>query len=516
MLRFLENLVLIKTAITKKNHSYYRISNILSLFLKSFRGTILRNNKFRLFSNLFNFKKSESNFLNLCLLITKELTKMIKVLDLKECLSILWVSSNQHLYETQELVLIKEKIFSCDLLEQLKTEEKLSLLLSYLLDYSINYIEHFDLTTFSSDLKESLEKIFDYFFENKKLSTIDLINFHHYFFLTKNKKKMIITSFELSEASNLIRLSNYNLIFNTFQEISNYNISENEDLIDLMHFLVNKVNSETMRQESFTIRIKILISIIQNSNFVQKKINKTTLFNLLSYHDLFYYIFPNFRVTMQILPVLSALKTLDQNMIDKFFDQFYEQSEILIKGNYYFFMNSLHSILKLNLNKPLLNKLIKKNMIILSNETLKDKFLCLEEKLIYNSVLKRINETLDQNFLLHEIGEEEVRIHEIFVLDEILCSLIKKVRFALYMNKGYIVDKVFYLDYYIPTLKLGFLIISESNIFENKREHLKENYSIYSEILKTSFDIDLVIIDENLLLNHADKLIILLTKSLIK
>ena len=70
------------------------------------------------------------------------------------------------------------------------------------------------------------KKIFEFLFQENELSNKDMINLHFYFFLTKNTDKMKITSFELSVSSNLIRLSYYNIIYNSFQEISKANIEK--------------------------------------------------------------------------------------------------------------------------------------------------------------------------------------------------------------------------------------------------------------------------------------------------
>jgi len=437
---------------------------------------------------------------------------------LKECLSIIWVASNQNIYGTKELIDVTDRIMKFDLENDIKNDEKYLLLLNYLTGYSINYLEQFGSNSFPNFLIKANLRLFNSMIQNNKFTLVELIDFQYYFYLLNDYDSLRSTSEMIMEKSNLIRLSCYHLIINSFKILSKDNLLLYDDLNDLMSQVIYKLNNDDIIGDSAHSRTKILFSVFNSTSLLQQKINRTTYFNLLKYHDLFMEIALHFRLTVQILPLLNHLKSIDENKLTTYFTQFIHDNRKTIISNIRL-MNFLLMIFTANivLDQKQLQEYVSYQMELQKNSAHEIPFLSLEQKLLYNSVLCIVNEKYGTKYDLHELGESELKIKNVYLSDQ-LKLYIKKVRYALYLIQGHIIDNIFYLDCYVPTKKLGFLIVSEKNLFENRnyREEIDQSYLIYKEILKSRYEIELVLLEESMVLYNPEALKDLINKCLVK
>ena len=168
-------------------------------------------------------------------------------------------------------------------------------------------------------------------------------------------------------------------------------------------------------------------------------------------------------------------------------------------------MNCLLTIFGCHISLPheLLQDFISLHINKFHNTSDEFPFFSLEQKMLYNSILDTINEKYKLNCELLTLNEAEIKIKDIHAFSDILRACIKKARFALFLNKGHIIDNLFYFDYFIPTMKIGFFIYSDLNLFENKNYHEKinESFKILKETLWRKYEIELIFVEETYLLN---------------
>lgn len=505
-------------ALSKKNIYYYKISNILCLLLNSFRAKLVETNNYKLISFLINFNKSGTKFYNICIQLIISLTKQLNDLTLKQCLSILCVASHQNIFNFIELNLILDKVMKYDLEKETNTDENFLLLLNYLNGYSINYIEKLGHKDFQKFFIDHNRRIFYDKNSKKELTLKEYMEYHYYFYLIGDIESLRITSENFVNLSNMNLFCHYNMILNSFNILTKDNIDSEENLSDLMSLFIKKLNCEEIIGDNSYIRTKILFAVFNSSSIFQKKLNQTSFFNLMTYHDLFFEIAYHFRLTLQILPLLGHLKSIDEKKLNAYFTQFFKDhfnnssSQNLRLKNVLLMMFSSNIII----DEKLLQEFISSKLLNNSDEESDKAFLLLEQKLLYNSVLYSYNEKYGTNYNLYEIEQPEIDLKNNVLFYDYLKIYIKKVRYALYLNERYIIDNIFYIDYYIPTMKIGFFLVSEKNIYENTNyyKEVDQCYKIYKDLIKRKYDIDLIFIEENMLLNHSEILTGILNKCL--
>jgi hypothetical protein len=349
--------------------------------------------------------------------------------------------------------------------------------------------------------------VFDESFKLKKLTKKEIVSFHYFFYLSKNEEKLKVTAEEICDNFNPVRLTSFPYLINSLDFGRKF-----EDLVDLRMFISNKLLSSEEIAENFLTRISILSSLLR----IPKKFEISAILNLFKFADLVDFILPDFRLSFQILPILKQLKELDKVNLGNYFQKIFEKNT---KLTYPTFLNLmyLYTSLELPVDENLTNMIQKDLTNYEINTSSKSTFFSVEQKIIYNSTLHLLLTKFGIHADLLEINEPEKNIKQVKLLYDILRQEMKKVKFALFTEKAYVLEKYFYFDCFVPTMNLGFLIHSDKNLFESQQYECKitDNYDTYREVVLSLFDIKVVVIEENLLLNQIEELNLLLRKHLI-
>jgi len=569
-----------KISLRETNNFFYFKINLLSKAVLKYID-ITKYPTLTLTSLLWVLGKNSIKQIDVFELLIKEITKRERFLNTRNLITICSVIEKFNFYENNKNVvkiMIKKINNLKDSLEKELKSSDISYLFSFvkfMTKYKIFIDENPEgyMLKISDDICKIIDKLcINYLNTETSLDEFNLSLMLKYFFIFQNEKYVqfvidkiferfsnilgapVLNIFSLFFYLNFdeqysdkqrIFLQQFNQIFYELFEITDLDRHKlnYKEYINIV-FCLFQIDYFSTRVKHLTINHKIrnFITSLLNENFLNKiiedfneSIELLEILNMINIHnhDLFITLKINCESEMNILlkgklEIYSenegheekAEESLNSPIEENMFEiEDYTKSNFFVLGNLINILLIIKS-LDINIEKILINKLLDK-LISLHHER---NLLSLPQKVFYNNLLLDYIPNID-SLEFAEISKYDYENyflkHETIIMK--FLDQIKLIKTSLYIETNFILDKKFFFDIYIPSLKKAFILninpgllqIEKHIFFPNiNKEHIL--YGNLSRLLKTRYGIELFVIHEDLILNQNKEKVKILNQYLEK